>query len=86
MKFVDLTTIPAKHGGRQSKDWFTILSKIPVGKAWTPKVKGVQTIREAINRLVKEKIFVDGEYEVMQRIDGKVITVYVAHNKLKGKA
>jgi len=83
MSFVDVIAIPIKHGGRQSKDWLSIFAKIPVGKAWTPKVKGVQTIREAINKLVKEKQLVDGEFEVMQRTVGKEVVVYVAHNKLK---
>lgn len=90
MRFVELSTVPEKKGGRASKDWFSILSKIPVGKAWTPNVKGVQTIREAIMRLVKEKKFVEGQYEVFQRTVGSVKTVYVANygkeKKLEKKA
>jgi hypothetical protein len=80
MKFVELKTIPAKSVGRGSKDWYSILIKIPVSKAWIPKVKGVQTIREAIDKLVKEKKLIDGQYSVLQRTVDKVVTVYVANN------
>ena len=85
MKFVELKTIPAKSVGRESKDWLSILIKIPVGKAWTPKVKGVQTIREAINKLVKEKNLIEGQYTVLQRTVDKVTTIYVANNGIPKK-
>lgn len=86
MKFVELKTIPVKGAGRGSKDWFSILVKIPVGKAWTPKIKGVQTIREAINKLVKEKKLIEGQYSVCQRTVDKVTTTYVSNNGIPKKS
>lgn len=85
MKFVELKTIPVKNAERGSKDWLSFLIKIPVEKAWTPKIKGVQTIKAAINKLVKEKKLIEGQYTVCQRTVNKVVTIYVANNGIPKK-
>lgn len=81
MVFADVSSLPAKKGGKMGEDWFKIFSQIPVGKMWIPEGVKTPTLREALKAMIEAKKVKEDEFEITQRtIDGKV-KVYVIHNQ-----
>jgi hypothetical protein len=82
MEFVDNTEVPKANRGKVSKDWLSILSKIPVGKTWITESKGISTLRKAIIELEKAKKIKVNEYITVQRTQNGIVKGYVSHNKV----